>query len=590
MIVKMEKVTIFTPQKHAAETLLRLRRLGVVHLRHMRRPHAHYINTLLQRLQLLDEALAILAVSDKQKTGSSSREVLDAAKRIVELHHRKQALFARCKVLDEKLIWFKRWGNVSLAAIEDLKKAGLYLRLYQASKRDLKRLPKTSFIHIVAVEKGNVYLAFFGTNSDAGLPFTEITVPSESVQSVRRKIFVLYKEMGGINSELAYLACYQQAMKVCKRETEKKLEFYQARFGMYEQEGLCVLQGYCPKEAVTTIKETARECGWGLILEEPDDIQDVPTLVRYPRWTKGIEPVFKFMGTLPGYNEFDISPCFLIFFSLFFAMLIGDAGYGLLFLVGTQLARRKFPQAPQPVFTLAYVLAVATIIWGAISGDWFGFEGVGKLPFFNSLIIRQLNAFVISNQLIVMNMCFFIGALHLSIAHAMAAVRYSNSRRAFSQLGWIAIIWGVYFLAGNLVLQRPLPVFSSYLFIAGLVLVAAFSHSHKNIIKGIAVSIAGLPLKLINSFADTLSYLRLFAVGYASVMVAASFNEMALAVGFHSVVRSFGSALILLFGHSLNIILGFMSVLVHGIRLNMLEFSSHLGMEWSGKQYQPFKE
>ena len=105
-----------------------------------------------------------------------------------------------------------------------------------------------------------------------------------------------------------------------------------------------------------------------------------------------------------------------------------------------------------------------------------------------------------------------------------------------------------------------------------------------------AIAIGNLPLKLINSFADTLSYLRLFAIGYVSVMIAASFNEMAQSVGFNSIITAFGAGLILLAGHMLNIVLGLMSVLVHGLRLNMLEFSGHLDMEWSGREYEPFKE
>ena len=82
----------------------------------------------------------------------------------------------------------------------------------------------------------------------------------------------------------------------------------------------------------------------------------------------------------------------------------------------------------------------------------------------------------------------------------------------------------------------------------------------------------------------------LFAVGYATVIVAESFNNMALAGGIGSVIKGLGAAMILFLGHALNILLGFMAVIVHGIRLNMLEFSSHLGMQWSGKKYEPFCE
>jgi V/A-type H+-transporting ATPase subunit I len=99
---------------------------------------------------------------------------------------------------------------------------------------------------------------------------------------------------------------------------------------------------------------------------------------------------------------------------------------------------------------------------------------------------------------------------------------------------------------------------------------------------------AELPLGVISSFSDIVSYLRLFAVGFATVVVAESFNNMALGGGISGVLSGIAAVLILFLGHTLNILLGCMAVIVHGIRLNMLEFSGHLGMQWSGKKYEPF--
>jgi len=97
-------------------------------------------------------------------------------------------------------------------------------------------------------------------------------------------------------------------------------------------------------------------------------------------------------------------------------------------------------------------------------------------------------------------------------------------------------------------------------------------------------------LSVINSFSDIVSYIRLFAVGMSTVIVASNFNQMASGSGESSIIGTILSVLILLLGHSLNITLAMMSVLVHGVRLNMLEFSSHVGMQWTGKKYEPFKE
>jgi len=96
-------------------------------------------------------------------------------------------------------------------------------------------------------------------------------------------------------------------------------------------------------------------------------------------------------------------------------------------------------------------------------------------------------------------------------------------------------------------------------------------------------------LSIIGSFSDVVSYIRLFAVGMASVAIADAFNQMAEGFGWSSAATGLATVLVLLIGHGLNIVLGAMAVLVHGVRLNVLEFSNHLNMEWSGIEYNPFK-
>jgi len=169
------------------------------------------------------------------------------------------------------------------------------------------------------------------------------------------------------------------------------------------------------------------------------------------------------------------------------------------------------------------------------------------------------------------------------------AVRFFPSRLSLGEVGWVGIIISVFFLAQKLVLGKALAPFVVYLFSLSLLLVAFFSRAEKNLMRSLFLTLQDLPLKIIGSFSDVVSYLRLFAVGYATVVLAQSVNGMAGDFGFGTPVSSFISALILFFGHVLNILLGIMAVIVHGIRLNMLEFSSHLGMQWQGREYHPFK-
>jgi V/A-type H+-transporting ATPase subunit I len=214
--------------------------------------------------------------------------------------------------------------------------------------------------------------------------------------------------------------------------------------------------------------------------------------------------------------------------------------------------------------------------------EWFA-----TAPGLAALIVPHLNSYA-ENQDFLIQLCFIVGTLHLTIAHLIQALRYGLAPRALAELGWILILWFLYLLAGNLVLGYTFPVMGFYLLAGGVVLASAFGKTASNPFKAVLLGLADLPLNVIRSFSDVVSYLRLFAVGYATLVVAASFNDMAATLGWGNPVAILGATCILFFGHGLNILLGIMAVLVHGVRLNMLEFSGHLGLTWSGRRFAPF--
>jgi V/A-type H+-transporting ATPase subunit I len=178
-----------------------------------------------------------------------------------------------------------------------------------------------------------------------------------------------------------------------------------------------------------------------------------------------------------------------------------------------------------------------------------------------------------------------IAALHLSIAHIWIGVlKINRIGQVVGQLGWVLFIWGNFFLASSLVAGRSFPHFAFYFFIIGFVMML-FSINYREI-----GEICGFPFAVLSSFVDLLSYIRLFAVGLSGLYVAENFNKMAEGTFSLPYVGLLLGIIIIIFGHSLNIMLGALAVLVHGIRLNTLEFSGQLGLHWSGFLYKPFKK
>ena len=137
------------------------------------------------------------------------------------------------------------------------------------------------------------------------------------------------------------------------------------------------------------------------------------------------------------------------------------------------------------------------------------------------------------------------------------------------------------------VLDGPYPLSPDapwlYLLISGAALAILFDSPSKNPLKMIGLGLANFPLSMLSAFSDVISYVRLMAVGLASGVLAVSFNELALSTG-----SWFIAVPVLIFGHGLNMGLALIALFAHGVRLNMLEFSNNLGMQWTGHAYSPF--
>jgi V/A-type H+-transporting ATPase subunit I len=590
MIVNMQKITLLVQDKRREAALKKLRELGVLHIHNVQNPSSNDITSIETELASVQKAKRLIGDENIPQKEANLEQASIYIEKILSLAEEKDRLLRELEEHQENRRWFQNWGAVSYASLQKLREAGITVRFYTADKNALKNIPVEKKIHVVKEEKGTIYFAFFAESPDDHLDHKQDFMPNLELSNLEDRMTKIQKSIEKIDSELRELRNIRNMLEAYHADVEKRLEFSKVMYSMGEVENISYLQGFSPVDTIAVIKKTATEEGWAYLIQDPDEPFETPTLLHQPRWLQIVNPIFNFMGALPGYKELDISFWFLLFFSLFFGIIIGDAGYGLIFLLLSFFLSRKMKNAPREPFILLSVLSVATIIWGVISGNWFGFQKIGQLPFLNFMIINQMDAFVDANQMFIMYLCFLIAAIHLTVAHGLSAVRYMKSPAAIAEVGWIFVVWTLFFAANNLVLKKAFPGFMAFVFLVGVLMILVFANFQKNVLKGVAKTLSSLPLDIISSFSDVVSYLRLFAVGYATVTVALSFNSMAGQLGFGSVVASLISALILFLGHSLNIILALMSVIVHGIRLNMLEFSGHLNMQWSGRKYDPFKE
>jgi len=585
VIVPMKKAAILAQAKDAETAVMRLRELGVMHVEHQQAPTGKDIASLKDDIATLEKVMAILS-SPGFRGGSGIRNAKllrdwrFAAKHIIDIYARLDHLGEYGRSLASSIAQWAPWGDFDPASLRALADKGLLVRFYEIPASEVENLPAGLVVKKISAIKGTAYCAVL-SRSEVNIPFKEILPPKMGLNEMRMRLAENEEIEEALKKTIRQYTCYAERFFQIHTAFARELEFHEALRGMGSSEGITYITGYVPHDAVAKLSEEAKKAEWGVLVTDPSAEDSVPTLVRNPRWVSIIRPVFKLIEIVPGYKELDISPLFLIFLSLFFGMIIGDAGYASIYLVATFFAQRKFGKKVKDhrIFFLFYLFSASAILWGILTGTIFGQEwylAAGFKPAFALL----------NNTKFLQAFCFFIGALHLTLAHGWQAIRKFPSLMALADIGWISVIWAAFFLARMLILSDPLPNMCKWLIAGGVIAVIIGASPQRNILKMLGEGVGAVALSIMNNFTDVVSYIRLFAVGLAGVAISDTVNSLSAGFSGSPIAQFF----ILFFGHAINLFLGPLSVIVHGVRLNVLEFSSHAGLSWSGTAYRPLEK
>jgi len=581
MIVPMKTAFLLISRQDRDEALEGLQRLGVMHLSVLDALESEEVEEArveLDRLRQLRERLPHEFGKEDLECAPGDRFDLQEVWRILD---RRRRLREKLEELDAECERIRPFGTFDPETVRFLAKRGLTVRLYQSSGAMEPEIPSGAIAVETSRDRERVCFAVIGFG-ELEVQATEVALPARSLNELEAERQRLASEIEAVNASLAkYAGCVEQLQQE-HIEALDRLRFVRARASLAEQGPAFCLKGFVPESGLEDLRRKAADSGWGLYVRDVRKDESPPTLLRLPAWVRPIRSVFELIGVVPGYFETDISTPFLLFLSLFFAMIVGDAGYGALFVGGSLLARH-FTSIPRQAFQLLLIMSLCTVVWGLLIGNIFGLP---RLPAF----MEPLGADWLtgpSSDRHLMLLCFIIGAAQLTLAHIWRLLLLLPELRFLAQLGWIMITWSMFFAARSLVLLEPFPGAMLWVLAAGIGLVVVFMLPLRSFAANWSEYVR-LPLDLISSFVDLVSYIRLFAVGTATLAIAAAFNEMAVEVGFQGVLSGAAAAGIIFFGHTLNILLAGMGVLVHGVRLNTLEFAGHTGIQWTGTPYTPF--
>lgn len=608
MIEKMQKVYVVSSASRKESLLQELRTLGILHLSERKSASPETI----ERFSDLSKTLSILneyKEEKKEKTPKKEAALLsddDFEKLFQEVHDcldRRAALMQNKGNASTEIDRIRAWGEFLPEECEELRNSGFDLHFYQMTKKDYKQVLNDENIRAIRlspVDKMET-IAVLG-KLPAQISAVEFVLPDKSLSQLQSYIETCDKELAECEETLKHAALYTESFRSQLLKAQNEEIYSSAKATAEQDDDLVWLSGYIPESEADGFKEAASANAWAYSMEDvAADDEQVPTKVRYNKVSRLIKPVFDILSILPGYREQDISLWFLLFFILFFAMIIGDGGYGMLILIGTVVVHVKTKKMNNVLFLL-YVLSIATIAWGAVTGTWFGIEKAMEVPILKALVIpgfanypAYFNVSALEQQNNIMRFSFTIGAIQMILGSILAIKKKIMEKNLswVADLGWVIAIISMYLLSLYLVTGDKIPIVPVFGGIGvAFLLVILFSgmSPDRSIKQGLA---AGLKdafttfLNTISCFGNVMSYIRLFAVGMAGLAISQSFNG--IAAGFHGPMVVAG-IIVLIIGHALNLVMCFLSVVVHGVRLNVLEFSGQVGLEWTGVPYEPYKK
>lgn len=605
MIVKMSKYAFMVYHREYDAFLTTLRELGVVHVKET---NSVLDNAELQAL-LAERKQVSTAIRYCKNLNSQTKEVTVAPARgltkaeglkqvgKLEEMQEKQAQLQAAKVsLEKDIAYMDIWGEFSYANIRRLKKAGFDVTFFSCPTS--KYEPKWGEEYNAFLVNNFQSVTYFVTVTKTGTPIDidaeRPKMPDRGLAKLHLAMEQLLDNIKVLNNQLKEYAAEQYNTLV---ELEKNI---QNEFNLSNTlvqtdreagDKLMLLEGFVPTEEAPAMEVALEKEGYYF---QELDIQDgdrVPIKLKNNKFNRLYEPITK-MFSLPNYTEFDPTPLFAPFFMLFFGLCFGDGGYGLLVLLACSFFKRKVNPDFKPYLTLFQYLGLAAIIVGTCTGSFFGIA-LADVP----ALSKVKDYFVSSDNL--MTFSIVIGLVQIIFGKTVAAFKMKAQKGvkySIAPFAWVFVITALALAFGLPMLNLQLPETVKTVFISiaviGLVVAYLYNSPGKNIFLNFGTGLWNTYNMASGLLGDTLSYIRLFAIGLTGAILGGVFNQLAVDMteGMNIVLRAVCMLLILLVGHAINIGLCTISSLVHPLRLIFVEYYKNAEFEGGGKEYRPFKK
>ncbi|PNE28306.1 hypothetical protein BHU09_07650 [Tannerella sp. oral taxon 808] len=621
MIVKMSKYAFMVYHKEYDAFLEMLRSLGVVHIRETKseKDDAGLQRLMAERKRLENELRQLRqtqesrleALKDEAKAaGNKAKITLPIAPerpvtaeegaalldKIDDLRDRIEKAQTAEQATEKDLATMQVWGEFSYADLRRLRDAGHEVTFFSCPAARYDEAWETDFyaVPIATAQSATYFITITPVGTPIEIDAERVRMPEKDLCTLRDTLQTQRLQREELNAQLLTIALDDyRTLEAYDRLLENEYTWDNAKVQTEREadDRLMLLEGWIPAAEEQSLEAALDHGNYYCRKLEITDADDIPVELKNNRFNRLFEPITR-LYSLPNAREFDSTPLFAPFFMLFFGICFGDGGYGLLLILAGTLLKRKAKADVKPILSLLQCFGLATLIVGTLSGSFFGVN-LAEVP-----ALASVKRYFLSSDNI-MTLSILIGFVHVLYGKFVAAMKVKVQRGlkySLAGFAWVFLILALALAVGlpmaNIQLSQPV-VYALYGMAGVGALVAFFYNSPgKNVFLNFGSGIWATYNTASGLLGDTLSYIRLYAIGLTGSLLGGVFNTMAIdmTAGLPLWVRWLPMLLILLFGHALNIGLSMISSLVHPMRLIYVEYYKNSEFEGGGTAYAPFRK
>lgn len=605
MIEKMNKYSFLIYYKDYDAFLEKLRSVGVVHIIEKEKGTFGNDTVIQQKMQEAQKLKATIADLEKRKPAKATEvkqsedtaeELLIAIEKVKDWREKADTALELSKKESTQMVV---WGDFDMTMPQKLIQAGYIMEFYFCPTSRFQEEWKDKYNAFVSSQSGgHIYFVTITKKS------VELEIEADKVKLADYSYSDMLKEQEELRNQIAlfdtalenYAESGLETLKQAQLDFQDVISLDTVKLNTYSEveNKVMLLEGWSPVSKEEDLIQMLHEEGTFYQTDEPEKTENVPILLKNNKFAQLFEPIGE-MYSLPNYHGIDMTVFWAPFYTIFFGICMGDAGYGLLLVAISSFLLLKGKESIKSMARLILALGISTIIFGTICGSFFGIE----LTNVQASWMTGLKAIMIdSNQLF--SLSLILGVIQLSFAMIIKGVKeilLKGFRYSLDTWGWFLCLWGngiTYLLSTNGTIA---PEIAKYLYIGintvALSCMLFFNNPEGSLLSNIGGGLWGLYNKATGILGDLLSYIRLFALGISGAILGLVFNQLAVNISNDvsiAVVSQLIMVLILLIGHAMNIFISGLSAFVHPMRLTFIEFYNNAGFESGGRKYNPFKK